>query len=314
MDSNRRRGKTCIVLYRGAASVFALAICLSALPVLAGQNQQGQPAATVQETVNEPAPGGAPQGPPPSYQQVPLTLTLPAGTVLTVRVSQLLSSDQNQVGDGFSAELQQPLVADGWVVSRRGQTVLGRVAIAQKAGRVKGVSQLGVELTQLVLVDGQQLPLRTQLLQTSAGTSHGRDAQAIGTTTGIGAAIGAAARGGEGAGIGAAAGAAAGITGVLLTRGRPTVIPPETVLTFQLQSPLTFSTQRSQVAFRPVTQEDYNSDKLHRRTEHFAVAPYPPPHYWAPYPWGYYPWGYYPGPVFLGFYGFGAFGHGGFHH
>lgn len=306
---------TCIVLFGGAASTFVLAICLSALPVRAGQYQQSRPAATVQQT-DQSAPAETPQGPPPSYQQVPPTLTLPAGTVINARISQLLSSDQNRVGEGFSSELQQPLVVDGWVVARRGQTVLGRVAVAQKAGRVKGVSQLGVELIQLILVDGQQLPIRTQLQQTSAGTSRGRDAAAIGTTTGLGAAVGGAAHGGEGAGIGAAIGAAAGVAGVLLTRGRPTVIPPETLLTFQLESPLTFSTHRSGPAFRPVTQEDYNDGTLRRRVEHFAVAPaYPPP---PPYYWGYSPCCYYyPAPVFFGFYRFGPrFGRfrGGFRH
>ncbi len=305
MDSSRKSGTIRRLSSEGAAGVFALAVCLSTLPVWAGPDRQDQPAATVPQT-DQNVPTQAPEEPPPSYQQLPSTLTVRAGTVITVRVSQLLSSDQNRPGDSFGAELQQPLVADGWVVSRRGQTVLGRVTVAQKAGRVKGVSQLGIELSELLLVDGQQLPIHTQLMQTSAGTSNGRDAAAVGTTTGIGAAIGAAAHGGEGAGIGAAVGAAAGIVGVLLTRGRPTVIPPETVLTFQLASPLTFTTQRSRVAFRPVTQEDYNSDKLRRRTEHFAS--YPPP-YWGPYSWG-----FYPGPVFFGFYGFGGYRHGGFRH
>jgi hypothetical protein len=315
MDSSRRSGKTWMVSYARVASVFALAVCLDALPVWAGQNQpappEDQPAATVQQA--DPSAAPAPEeGPPPSYQPVPATLTLRAKTVITVRVSDFLSSDRNQAGDGFSAELEQPLVVDGWVVARRGQTVLGRVAVAQKAGRVKGVSQLGVELSQLVLVDGHQLPIRTQLLQSSAGTSRGRDAAAVGTTTGIGAAIGAAAHEGEGAGIGAAAGAAAGLAGVLLTRGRPTVIPPEAVLTFQLESPVAISTARSQVAFRPVTPQDYDGGgTLRRRPQRFATLPYPPR---GPY-WGY-PWGYYPGPLFFGgFYDFGPrFGRGRFRH
>ena len=169
---------------------------------------------------------------------VPQTLTLPAGTLVTVRVSDYLSSDHSKVGDSFHAVLEQPLVVDGWVVARRGQTVLGRVAVAKKAGRIKGVSQLGVELASLVLVDGQQLPVRTQLIQDTVGTTRGRDAAATGTTTGTGALIGAAANGGEGAAIGAGAGAAVGLVGVLLTRGRPTILPPETSLTFQLQAPL----------------------------------------------------------------------------
>ena len=165
-----------------------------------------------------------------------------------------------------------------------------------------------MELSQLVLVDGQQLPIRTQLMQTSGGASHARDAQAIGSTTGIGAAIGAIAHGGEGAGIGAAAGAGAGLVGVLLTRGRPTVIPPETLLTFQLAYPVSFATQRSGPAFRPVTREDYEGGSLQRRTEHFAVpSPYPsyppPPYYYGSYsPWGY----YFSAPVFFGSHRFGS--------
>ena len=314
MNSSGRSG---LMLYRGAASAFALTVSLSALPGWAAQDQQDQPepqSATAPQAADDPAPPAAPESQPPAVPdnqppayRLPATLTIPARTAVSVRLSQFLSSDQNKPDDAFSAELQQPLVVDGWVVARRGQTVLGRVAVARKAGRVKGVSQLGVELTNLVLVDGQQLPIRTQLEQSSAGTSKGRDATAIGTTTGLGAAIGAAANGGQGAAIGAGAGAAAGIAGVLLTRGRPTIIPPETVLTFQLEAPITFSTVRSRVAFRPVTQQDYDGGGLHRRPQHLATLPYRPRPYWYS-PWGY----YYPGPLYFGFYDFGGFGRGRF--
>jgi hypothetical protein len=142
-------------------------------------------------------------------------------------------------------------------------------------------------------------------MQTAGGTSQGRDAQAIGTTTGVGAIIGAAAHGGEGAGIGAAVGAGAGLAGVLLTRGRSTVIPPETLLTFQLEFPVTFTTQRSSPAFRPINQEDYDGGRnLRRRAEHFAVPPERRP---TLYPYGYYPGAYYyPPPLFFGYYRFGG--------
>ncbi len=242
-------------------------------------------------------------------QSVPPTLMLPAGALITVRVTQELSSDHNKPGDSFTATLEQPLVANGWVVMRRGQTVMGRVAVARKGGRVKGVSELGLALDQITLVDGQQLPIRTRLVEATAGSSQERDVAATGTTTGVGAIIGAIAGGGEGAGIGAAAGAAAGIAGVLLTRGRPTVIMPETLLTFRLEYGLTISTAQSQVAFRPVNREDYPRNELQYRPDRVTVtAPgygYPPP-YSAYYGWGpYYPyyfglgyyswWGGYPG-------------------
>ena len=217
--------------------------------------------------------------------------------------------------------LEQPLIAQGWVVARRGQSVIGRVSVAQKAGHGKDVSQLGLELAELSLVDGQQLPVRTQLVQSEGRpTSNGRDAATIGATTVIGAAIGAAAGGGTGLAIGAGAGAVAGAAGVAVTHGKPTIIPPETVLTFRLDEPLEISTDRSQLAFRPVNQGDYNrpdrdQDAYARPNgpagagPGYAPAPYPyylDYAYYGGYPWGW-GWGYYP-PVYLGFYG--GFGRG----
>src|SRR5207302_1119574 len=138
-----------------------------------------------------------------------------------------------------------------------GQTLGGRVAEAQKAGRTSGQSRLGVEIIELGLVDGQQLPVRTQLIEYSGGSSKGRDAVAIGTATGAGAAIGGAAAGGVGAAAGAGAGAVASAIGVMLTRGRATEIFPESTLTFRTVEPITIFTERSAQAFQPVQQGDY---------------------------------------------------------
>jgi hypothetical protein len=150
-------------------------------------------------------------------------LTLPAGTWLTVRIEQELSSDRSLKGDAFTASLVQPLIANGVVVAMRGQMVGGQVVEAEKAGRAKGTSRLGVALTELSLVDGQQVPLKTRFTEYKGGTSVGRDVGAVAATTGVGAAIGAAADGGFGAGMGAIAGAAVGMDGILTTRGKPTV-------------------------------------------------------------------------------------------
>ena len=312
MESNEKNKKRRLLFNRVANCVCVLTICVFPLLLAAGQNPAGESAPAVQQPATTPAPEQTSQAAPPSNPSVPPQLLVPAGTVITVRVSEWLSSDRNRPGDLFRAELEQPLVVDGWVVSRRGQTVMGRVTVARKAGVIRGTSQLGVELSELVLVDGHQSLLETQLLQSSAGTSRGRDATAIGTTTGVGAVIGGTAGEGKGAAIGAGAGAAAGVIGVMLTRGRPTEISPEALLTFRLETPLTVSTERSRAAFRPVTPEDYGSEGLvHRPKRIGATYPsYPPPVYY-PYSYGY---GYYPPPAFWGFYGFYShrFGHDGF--
>ena len=280
---------------------LVLAVGVSLVPVAAAQNQAGEPAVTNPPTYGDSSPGETPypQPAPPQIQGVPPSLTLPAGALVRVRLADTLSSDRNNTGDGFTTVLDQPIVVQGWVVAQRGRMAVGRVVTAQKAGRIQGVSQLAIELSDLALVDGQQIPIRTQLVQTSAGTSRGRDAAAVGTTTGVGAVIGAAAGGGEGAAIGAAAGAVAGIVGVLSTRGRATEIYPETLLTFRLEEPVTISTEQSQLAFRPVSQQDYAGDggQGNAPGSFRAAENYPPPYYYPPY--------YYPPYGYYGYYAFG---------
>ncbi len=254
------------------------------------------------------------QNPPPNYNQanvpppsfnIPPQLTVKPGTYLTVRINQLLSSDQNQAGDAFSATLVKPLVVDGVVVAERGQVIGGRVAEAKKAGRVSGVSRLTVQLTELTVVDGQQLPIQAGLITRNGQTAYGRDATAIGVTTATGAAIGAGVNGGVGAGVGAAAGLVASTIGVLFTRGYPTVITPESVLTFSIEAPVTISTERTAQAFRYVDPHEYDRpEQLQTRPPRpgpgYGYPPPPPPYYYG----GYYP-GFYFGPSFVYGYGFG---------
>jgi hypothetical protein len=257
------------------------------------------------------------------YAPPPALLTIPAGTVVIIRTNEGLSSDHSQIGDQFTGVIEQPIVVNGWVVARRGQTVVGQVKSAKKAGRVTGTSQLGVELTDITLVDGQQAPILTELWKASGGTSHGADAATIAGGTGLGAAIGAAADWGRGAAIGAGAGAVLGIGAVLLTRGRPTILGPESQLTFRLVDAVKVDTTHSQQAFLPVTQDDFDGGRGGRPRLRYAGdrGPYGPascsyysPCYYAP---GYYApgyvglysgWGWW-GP---GYYGRGFYGPRGF--
>jgi len=245
-----------------------------------------------------------PSRPPANYppgQAVPSRLRLQAGTFVTVRVDQMLSSDKNQAGDEFSATLTRPLVAGGVVVAQRGEILGGRVAEAQKAGRVTGVSRLAVQLTDLTLVDGQQMPIETELTSLTGPTSKARDAGAIAGTTAVGAGVGAAAGLGVGAAIGAGAGAIVGTVGVLVTRGHATVIYPESVLTFRLSAPITISTDRAPQAFRYVATNEYNRASNAQGPPPTGPGwnckwygygwplPSPPPYYYYPYypyPWG----------------------------
>ena len=269
-----------------------------------------------------PSPNGgssSPNDPNDQYTPPPSLLTIPAGTVLIMRTNEPLSSDHSQVGDQFTGTLQQPIVVNGWVVARRGQVVMGQVKSAKKAGRVTGTSRLGVELTDITLVDGQQAPILTELWKASGGTSHGADAATIAGGTGLGAAIGAAVDWGRGAAIGAGAGAVAGVGAVLLTRGRPTILEPESQLTFRLVDPAKVDTTRSQQAFLSVSQEDFEGGRSDRPRLRVAGGGYYGAYPAAPC--GYYPCYYAPGYVGIysgfgwwgpGFYGRGWYGPRGF--
>ncbi len=266
------------------------------------------------------APQGIPQNAPqPNYRlgpvpqapamQGPVDLTLAAGSWITARVNEPLSSSHSQPGDAFTATLAQPIVINGLVVARTGQLVQGRVVDVARAGRVKGTSSLGVELTEIGLVDGQQVPVKTQLIQRRGDTLVGNDVGAIGVTTGLGAVIGAAAGGGWGAGIGALAGAAVGTTGVLASRGRDTVLFPEQVLTFRVESPIHVYSQAS-AAFQPGSPYDYNRPQMAqgpggRQGYPYAATPYAasPYSYAAPYP--YFDFNFYSRPGY--FYGRGYY-------
>jgi len=291
----------------------AIAVSLTVFPALAQDPAQSAPPQSggwKRFQQNTPPDGSAPFDPNQApAQAVPVPpapmgigrITIPAGTWLTIRVNEPLSSDHNQEGDAFIGTLVQSIVVNGIVVAHRGQTVTGRVTEAKKAGRVSGVSRLGLELTELTLADGNRIQLRTSMMQRQGDTSHGRDAAAIAATTGTGAAIGAAADGGFGAGIGAAAGAVASTIGVLLTRGTPTVVFPETALSCRLEVPVTF--EANSAAFQAPSPQEYSSNGPQRRpapSRPYGPPPPPPPYGYYPRPYYYaYPYPYpYWGPTF----------------
>ncbi len=265
-------------------------------PIQQGPNQQ--PNYNQQNTQSYP--------PPPP---VPASLTVQQGTYVTVRVNQMLSSDKNQPGDAFTATLAQPLVVNGVVVAEPGQTLGGRVVSAQKH-HFDTPARLGIQLVNMTLVDGQQVPISTQFISRRGGTTPGGEQfGTVAATTGIGAAIGAAAGWGTGAAIGAGAGAAAGLIGVLVTRNHASVIYPEQILTFRIEAPVTISTERGQQAFRYVQPNEY--DRPYDNGPNYGPGAYqtsapPPPYYGYPYGYSYpyYAYGYpYWGPSFSFYYG-----------
>lgn len=175
----------------------------------------------------------APATPPP-----PKKVTIPAGTTLAVRLTDDIDSEKAQLGQTFHATLDTPLAVEGDVVIPAGYDVEGHIVDVKSAGKFAGQSVVVLQLDRLS-VGGKYYSLQTDQWK-KEGSSRGKNTAAkVGAGAGIGAIIGAIAGGGKGAAIGAAAGGGLGGGVQAATKGQQIKLPPETVLNFALQAPLT---------------------------------------------------------------------------
>jgi hypothetical protein len=193
---------------------------------------------------SDPPPVQAPSAEQP-VQQVPArqphSVTLEPGMSVAIRVNEALSTEHNYTGDTFRATLDSPIIINGFIIAEKGSKVLGRVVNAEKPGRVQGVADLSLALTEINTSDGQRIGIQTSSIDEKGGSNTGRNAGKVAGGAALGAIIGAIAGGGKGAGIGAGIGGAAGAGDVMLTHGKAAVIPNETVLTFRLAEPVTIT-------------------------------------------------------------------------
>jgi hypothetical protein len=163
-------------------------------------------------------------------------VTVPAGTRILVRMVDSIDSTKNKAGDKFTATLETNLMAVNTLVVRQGATVYGRLTSASSAGRMKGSSELTLELTDIV-IRGTAYPILTTDYEIKGKGEGSKTAKKVVGGVGLGALIGGIAGGGKGAAIGAAAGGALG-TGVAASKkGQQLSIPSETLLEFRLQQP-----------------------------------------------------------------------------
>jgi hypothetical protein len=129
---------------------------------------------------------------------------------------------------------------NGDVVIPRGSAATVVIRSASRGGRIKGSSDLVLDL-QSVAINGRQHTIDTVDVTKQGKSGVGANKRTAGYTGGgaaLGAIIGAIAGGGKGAAIGAGAGAGAGALAQILTKGRSIKVPAESVLTFNLDKPL----------------------------------------------------------------------------
>jgi hypothetical protein len=164
-------------------------------------------------------------------------VTVPAGTRILIRTIDSIDSSQQKAGYRFNATLETSLQADNMTVAPRGTRVYGVLSSASSAGRMKGSSELGLELTDIV-INGTSYPLLTSSYEIEGKGEGGNTAKKVIGGAGLGALIGGIAGGGKGAGIGALIGGGAGTAVASSKKGQQLSIPSESLLEFRLAQPV----------------------------------------------------------------------------
>ena len=173
--------------------------------------------------------------------RTPQTVTIPAGTLVAVRLREPIGTDKQSEGDPFTATLDQPIVIDGFVIAERGALARGKIASLTRATRGQSHAAITLALTELNTTDGQKVDIRTDESRKAATANTKDGVTKIGVGTVLGAIIGAAAGGGKGAAIGAGAGAGVGGGAVLAGKGDEVRLPSETRLSFKLAEAVTLT-------------------------------------------------------------------------
>lgn len=167
-------------------------------------------------------------------------LTVPEGTLLSVRLSDTLSSGSNRSGDGFEATLTSPVEVNNKIAIPQGATLKGEVVEAIPSGHLKTPASLAVTLTG-VEVNGKTYDLTTSTVGRRAQSHKKHNAKWIAGGAAGGALLGALVGGGKGAAIGAGIGGGGGTAGAYATGKKEVAFNSESLLRFRLDAPVSIN-------------------------------------------------------------------------
>ena len=169
------------------------------------------------------------------------SVTVPAGTEISVRTNEAIDSQNASEGQHYSATVLQDIRGGA------GETLIPKDSNADLVIRrvnSGGTIQSGNVVLDLdsITVNGRRYRVSTEDLKQSGSGGIGknrRTAEMVGGGAALGTLLGAIAGGGKGAAIGAGVGAGVGTGAQAVTHGQQIVVQPETLLAFTLRSPVT---------------------------------------------------------------------------
>jgi hypothetical protein len=162
---------------------------------------------------------------------------IPAGTSISIRTNENITTNQAQPGSTYAAEISQD------VLDPNGQVAIPRGTPARLAVVATGNNNNDLALAlQSIRLEGHTYRIESNTTNggvggTGVGKSK-RTGEYVGGGALLGTIVGAVAGGGKGAVIGALAGGGAGAGAEVLTKGKQINVPAESVLTFHLDEPI----------------------------------------------------------------------------
>ncbi len=181
-----------------------------------------------------------------------MSIALPMGTAVRMRLEQALSADKNSRGDEFTGRITQDVIVDGKTVIPHGSSLTGSVTYASGAKRFAGRPSLELLPQTVILPDGVTVPIIATVVDTSdpkrfdvndEGRINGQrrnsgDNIELAAGTGVGLVTGAIFGGAKGSLIGAVTGA--GITTVhSLMKKHSMTVPAGTEIIMEISGPVT---------------------------------------------------------------------------
>lgn len=180
---------------------------------------------------------------------LPVSLTVPAGTHVDMTVNQELSSRKNKPGDTFTASVAQDIVdAAGAVVIPSGSKVNGSIVAVKPAPNRRTPGTLTVALS-TIEANGKTFPIRATIdsvnHQYEKQSINGRDAAKVGIGAAAGAVVGQVlSKNTKGTVIGAVVGGIAGAGVAAETKDMDIVIPDGSHIIATVTEPMTVAVDR----------------------------------------------------------------------
>ena len=165
-------------------------------------------------------------------------VSIPAGTVINIRMIDSISSDRNHAGEIFRGSIADSIRIGNRTVVPLGANAYVKLVDASSAGRVKGGrSKLQLQL-QRIVAGNHSYPVASNVVEFRAKSETKKSAKSAGIGALAGGGLGALLGGGKGAAIGAGLGAGAGVATNAAHRGEQVYIGSETLVQFRLAAPL----------------------------------------------------------------------------